>query len=444
MRYIPNTPEDREEMLKAIGVSGFNELIADIPKELLLKSPLNIPPALSELELITELKALSEKNADTGRYACFLGGGAYDHFIPSVVGHIASRSEFSTSYTPYQAEVSQGTLQAAFEYQSMVCELTGMGVANASMYDGASAMAEAALMAQRVTKREVVAVSMAVHPNYRKVLRTYMQGIKSEVLSIPYTVDEGVSDLDALSADISSDTACVIVQYPNFFGCIEDMAEAARLAHEKGALLVVVADPIALGILKSPGELGADIVVGEGQGLGKSLSYGGPYLGIFACRDEHIRQMPGRVVGETKDAKGRRGYVLTLQAREQHIKRERATSNICTNEALVALMAAVYMAAMGKHGMREVAELCLRKAHYALDELVKKPKVSRAFSAPFFKEFVVKVDKGMGPVNAKLDNEKIIGGLDLGEHYPELKGHVLIAVTEKRTKDEIDRFAGCF
>ena len=369
MRYIPNTPEDREEMLKAIGAVGFGELISSIPDALLLKAPLDLPPALSEHELLSEMEAMAKLDADSDSRVCFLGGGAYDHFIPSVVGHIASRSEFYTSYTPYQAEVSQGTLQAAFEYQTMVCELTGMGAANASMYDGASAMAEAALMAQRLTKRDETAVSMAVHPNYRKTLRTYLRGIKAGVLEIPYHAGEGTTDLTALSEDVTDKTACVIVQYPNFFGCVEDLPAAGRIAKEKGALLVVVCDPIALGILKSPGELGTDIVVGEGQPLGKTLSFGGPYLGLFACREEHLRQMPGRVVGETRDANGKRGYVLTLQTREQHIKRERATSNICTNEALVALMAAVYMAAMGRHGMRKVAELCLQKSHYAVDAL---------------------------------------------------------------------------
>ena len=444
MRYIPNTPGDREGILKAIGVDGIGAILADIPDSLLLKKPLELPPALSEHDLKKELAYLASLNADTGRFACFLGGGAYDHFIPSVVRHIASRSEFSTSYTPYQAEVSQGNLQAAFEYQSMVCELTGMDVANASMYDGASAMAEAALMAQRVTGRHEILVSLAVNPNYRRALRTYLHGIGSQIIEAPYTPESGVTDLDALREDVGDTTAAVIVQYPNFFGCIEDLAEAARLAHEKGALLVAVVDPIALGVLKSPGELGADIVVGEGQPLGKSLSFGGPYLGIFASREKHLRQMPGRLVGETMDTNGKRGYVLTLQAREQHIKRERATSNICTNEALVALMAAVYLAAMGRDGIKGVGELCLRNSHYAKDRLIERPGVKQAFSAPFFKEFVVKLGKKAGPVNKRLLKDGIIGGLDLGAYYPELKGHVLIAVTEKRTKDEMDRLCLSF
>ncbi len=442
MRYIPNTSEDIRLMLDAAGVREFKDLLKEIPEGLLLKEPLNLPPALSEMELMAELKEMAAFDADASKYACFLGGGAYDHFIPSAVRFIMSRSEFATSYTPYQAEASQGTLQAAFEYQSMICELTGMGAANASMYDGASAMAEAALMAQRLTKRQEVAVSRAVHPNYRQTLKTYLRGVKTPVVEIPYDAISGATDTQALVQDIGPSTAAVIIQYPNFFGCIEDLKTAAQAAHEMGALLVAVVDPIALGILKSPGELGADIVVGEGQGLGKSMSFGGPYLGIFACREDFIRQMPGRIVGETKDRRGRRGYVLTLQAREQHIKRERATSNICTNEALVALIAAVYLSVMGGRGLRDVASLCLQKSHYALDELKKKG-IKPAFSAPFFKEFAVAV-KDVKSLNKKLLNGNIIGGLDLGDCYPELQGKMLIAVTEKRTREEIDRFVSPF
>ena len=444
MRYIPNTPEDRKLMLDAIGAADFGELVAGIPESLRLDGPLNLPPALDEMALMAELHRLADMDADTAHHACFLGAGAYDHFIPSVVGHLASRSEFLTAYTPYQAEVSQGTLQATFEFQSMVCELTGMDAANASMYDGASAMAEAAMMAQRVTKRTEVVVSTAVHPNYRRVMRTYMSGLKTPVVEVPYSETDGTTDLAALAEDITDDTACVVIQYPNFFGCIEDLAAAADIAHKRGALLVAVIDPIALGLLKSPGELGADIMVGEGQSLGKGMSFGGPYLGLFACRNEHIRQMPGRVVGETTDLHGKRGYVLTLQAREQHIKRERATSNICTNEAHVALVAAIYMAAMGRHGIGKVAELCVRKSHYTMEELKKRPGVKPAFTAPFFKEFAVSLDREPGEVNRVLLEKKIIGGLDLGAYYPELAGRMLIAVTEKRTRAEIDALAGCF
>ncbi|MHB8174078.1 MAG: aminomethyl-transferring glycine dehydrogenase subunit GcvPA [Nitrospirota bacterium] len=442
MRYIPNTPEDQKKMLDAAGASEFKDLIREIPEELLLKVPLKLPSALSEMELMAELGEMAALNADTSKYACFLGGGSYDHFVPSAVRSIASRSGFATSYTPYQAEVSQGTLQAVFEYQSMVCELTGMGAANASMYDGASAMAEAALMAQRLTKRKEVAVSRAVHPNYRQTLRTYMRGVKSPVVEIPYDAVSGTTDMQALAQDIGPGTAAVIIQYPNFFGCIEDLQSAAAVTHEKGSLLVAVVDPIALGILKSPGELGADIAVGEGQGLGKSMSFGGPFLGIFACREDFIRQMPGRIVGETKDRRGNRGYVLTLQAREQHIKRERATSNICTNEALIALTAAAYLSVMGSRGMREVAFLCLQKSHYTLDELGKKD-IKPAFQAPFFKEFVI-ASKDIKSLNKRLLKDNIIGGLDLGGYYPELGGKMLLAVTEKRTHGEIDNLALSF
>ncbi len=437
MRYIPNTSEDRRLMLEAAGAREFKDLIREIPEGLLLNGPLGLPPALSEMELTAELRDMASLNADASKYACFMGGGGYDHFIPSAVRFITSRSEFATSYTPYQPEASQGTLQAAFEYQSMICGLTGMGAANASMYDGASAMAEAALMAQRLTKRHEVIVSRTVHPNYRQALKTYVRGVKSPVVEIPYDAAAGTTDMQALDQDIGPSTAAVIIQYPNFFGCVEDLKAAAQAAHGKGALLVAVIDPIALGILKNPGELGADIVVGEGQALGKSISFGGPYLGIFACREDFIRQMPGRIVGETKDRRRRRGYVLTLQAREQHIKRERATSNICTNEALVALTAAVYLSLMGGRGLRDIASLCLQKSHYALDELKKKG-IKPLFDAPFFKEFAVAV-KDVKSLNKRLLKDNIIGGLDLGDHYPELAGKMLLAVTEKRTQEEIDR-----
>jgi glycine dehydrogenase subunit 1 len=436
MRYIPNTTEDVTRMLRAIGADSFEELVAEVPDSLRLSVPLNIPDALDECALLRELVNIADRNADASSSACFLGGGAYDHFIPAVVGFLASRSEFVTCYTPYQAEVSQGTLQATYEFQSMVCELYGMDAANASMYDGASAMAEAALMAKRITKRGRVAVSNAVHPHYREVLSTYLFGLKSPVDEVAYDAETGLTGLPS----IGGDTACVIVQYPNFFGGLEDIAAIAELAHANGALLVVVADPIAMGLLKSPGELGADIVAGEGQPLGIPLSYGGPYLGLFACKKEHLRQMPGRVVGETVDANGDIGYVLTLQAREQHIKRERATSNICTNEALMALTATIYMAALGKVGIREVGELCLRKSHYLADRLASEAGLRPTFSSPYFKEFAVDTGGQVDEINRALTDNGIIGGLDLGRYFPSLDGHMLIAVTEKRTKDEMDRF----
>ncbi len=435
MGYVPNTEKDRKEMLRTIGVDDIEKLLTDIPEEIRLKKELNLPPPLSEIELKKELLVLSEKNADLLHYTSFLGAGAYDHYIPSVVEHMVSRSEFYTAYTPYQAETSQGMLQSIYEFQSMICELTGMEAANASMYDGASATAEAAMMAIRITKRKEILVSRALHPNYRMVLKTYLQGIGITIKEIPFK--DGVTDLDALS--ISDNTAAVIIQQPNFFGCIEELSAISAIAKKFGALFIVSVDPISMGILKSPGELGADIVIGEGQSLGNSLSFGGPYLGLFATRKEHVRQMPGRLVGATVDAQEKRGYCLTLQTREQHIKRERATSNICTNQALCALAATVYLSVIGKEGLRKLAELCLQKAHYAQREITKIKGFSSPFTAPFFKEFVVKAPVSAEKILKGLLKEKIIGGLELGNYYPELKEHLLICVTEKRTREEIER-----
>ncbi len=437
MGYVPNTEKDKKEMLNAIGVRDIGELLTDIPEEIRLKHGLNLPSPLSEIELKKEMLVLSEKNADLLHYTSFLGAGAYDHYIPSVVEHMVSRSEFYTAYTPYQAEASQGMLQSIYEFQSIICELTGMEAANASMYDGASATAEAAMMAIRITKRKEVIVSRAIHPNYRMVLKTYLQGIGVTIKEIPFK--DGITDVDALS--ISDNTAAVIIQQPNFFGCIEELSAISAITKKFGALFIVSVDPIAMGILKSPGELGADIVVGEGQSLGNSLSFGGPYLGFFATKKEHIRQMPGRLVGATVDAQGKKGYCLTLQTREQHIKRERATSNICTNQALCALAATVYLSVIGKEGLKKVAELCLQKAHYAQREITKIEGFSSPFPAPFFKEFVIKTPVSAQRILEGLLKEKIIGGLELGNYYPELKYHLLICVTEKRTGEEIERLA---
>ena len=441
MEYIPNTPEDQREMLKAIGVSSIEDLLRDIPVEVRLKKDLNLPEPLSELELLKEMKNLSSMNANTEDFISFLGAGAYDHFIPSVVSHILSRSEFYTAYTPYQAEMSQGFLQTIYEYQTMICELTGMEVANASMYDGASAMAEAALMGTRITKREEIIISSAVNPRYRKVLDTYLRGLKYPVKNIKW--DNGITDIEKLSMVISDKTAVVVIQNPNFFGSLEDVAAIIELAHRHGAVAIIVADPIALGILKTAGELGADIVVGEGQPLGIPLNFGGPYLGFFAARMEHIRKMPGRIVGATTDKDGNVGYCLTFQTREQHIKRERATSNICTNEALVALAATVYMAAMGKHGLRDVANLCLQKMSYAKNKIRELKGYTIPFSAPTFKEFVVKTTVPSEKIQERLYSEKIIGGLNLGTYYPELKDHILLSVTEKRSRQDIERLIQC-
>lgn len=441
MEYIPNTIENQKEMLKVIGVSSIEDLLCDIPKEVRLKKDLNLPEPLSEFELIKEMKKLSRMNANTEDYISFLGAGAYDHFIPSVVPHILSRSEFYTAYTPYQAEMSQGFLQTIYEYQTMICELTGMEVANASMYDGASAMAEAALMGTRITKREEIVISSTVNPRYIKVLDTYLRGLKYPVKNIRW--NNGMTDIKKLSQDISDKTAVVVIQNPNFFGSIEDVVTIIELAHRHGAVAVVVADPIALGILKTPGELGADIVVGEGQSLGVPLNFGGPYLGYFSTKMEHIRKMPGRIVGATTDRDGNVGYCLTFQTREQHIKRERATSNICTNEALVALAATVYMTAMGKQGLRDVANLCLQKMAYAKKNIESIKGYSIPFSSPTFKEFVVQASVSSEKIQERLYSEKIIGGLNLGTYYPELKDHLLFSVTEKRSRQDIDKLLQC-
>mgnify|MGYP000246935644 CR=1 FL=1 len=424
MTYIPNTQADRDAMLAAIGVGSVEELFQDIPGDL-RRPPLQLPPALSEMELLAHMRALARSNADLEHYACFLGAGAYHHYIPSLVGQLLSRGEYYSSYTPYQAEVSQGTLQTMFEFQSLICELTGMDVANASHYDGAAALAEAALMAVRITGRDRVAVLTSVHPEYRATLETYAGGQGLAVEAMPGLP---ISDL--------SGYACVVLQQPNFFGHLEEFEGLSETAHRDGALLVVSADPISLGLLKSPGEYGADIVVAEGQPLGIPLGFGGPYLGLFACRQQYVRQMPGRVVGETVDARGQRGYTLTLQAREQHIRRERATSNICTNQALAALAATIYLAAVGKGGLRQVAALCYHKAHYAAACITQVPGYSLAFSSPFFKEFTLNCPVPPAELNRKLLEHRIIGGLDVSQT---VEGGWLLCVTEMNSREEIDR-----
>ncbi len=436
MNYVPHTNEDRSEMLEAIGISGIDELFSDIPSEVKLDHDLNLPPALSEFELIKYMSQLAGKNTTTNRLVSFLGAGVYDHYVPSVVRHIISRSEFYTSYTPYQAEISQGMLQSIFEYQTLMCELTAMDISNASLYDGATAIAEAAMMASRLTRKQEVIISSAVHPDYRRVLRTYAHNLGLNIIDVPFK--NGATDIEALATLASDKTACVILQSPNFFGCIENMALAAEVAHEKKALFVASVDPISLGILAPPGEYGADIAVGEGQGLGIPMAFGGPHLGFLTCRKEHMRQMPGRVVGETHDSQGRRGYLLTLQAREQHIRRDRATSNICSNQALCALAATVYLSWLGKQGIREVAEQCLNKAHYACQRLSGLPGFEQKYSAPFFKEFTIKTPLDPERISSHLLESNILGGVPLGQFYPELADSMLVAVTEKRTGEEID------
>jgi glycine dehydrogenase subunit 1 len=435
--YLPHTDGDRRAMLAAIGVGSTQELFADVPADMRLNRPLALPAALAEPELARHLQALAARNASLAEYACFLGAGAYDHYVPSVVDHVIARSEFYTAYTQYQPEISQGYLQALWEYQSMICAITGMEVANASLYDGGTALAEAAMMACTATGRREVVVARTVHPHFRTILGTYAVDRAIAVKEAPYA--DGATAAADLGSLVGPATAAVIIQTPNFFGCLEDVAAAAELAHAAGALLIAVADPVSLGVLEAPGALGADVVVGEGQPLGLAVSYGGPYLGFFATTEKLMRRMPGRIVGQTTDFEGTRGFVLTIQAREQHIRREKATSNICSNEALCSLAAAVYMTAVGRAGFREVAELCLKKAHYAYGELTKRAGCRPVFGAPFFKEFAVRCAKPVAAINAAFYKEKIIGGLDLGTYYPELAGCMLVCVTEKRTAAEIDR-----
>lgn len=438
MPYIPQTEDSRNAMLAEIGVKSVADLFLDVPKQHRFPK-LNLPEAASELEILDELYRLALKNSSTGCYATFLGAGAYNHFVPSAVPYLATRGEFLTAYTPYQPEVSQGTLQAIFEYQSMVAELTGMPVVNASHYDGATSMAEAAIMAVNIFngKRRKILIAPFIHPQYRQTLRTYLPG-KQVVI----TGDENAStELDELKTMLDGDTACLIVQNPTFFGDLLDVNGLAETVHQAGALLVVVANPItSLGLLTPPGEYGADIVVAEGQPLGAGLNFGGPYLGIFATREQYIRKMPGRLVGETTDTEGRRGYVLTLSTREQHIRREKATSNICTNQGLIALIAAMYLAYMGKQGLRQVAELCYHKAHYAAAQIDQLAGFQILNVGAFFNEFVVQCPRPVAEINQTLLMKGILGGYDLGQDYPERKNQMLVCVTEMNTRSQIDRF----
>lgn len=438
--YIPNTTEQQNQMLDEIGVKTIGDLFADIPGSVRLKRQLDLPQAMSEMELSRHMRELAAKNHNTDQYPCFLGAGAYDHSIPSVVHYLLSRQEFYTAYTPYQPEISQGTLQAIFEFQTMICRLTGMDVANASMYDGASALAEAASMACQATRRTEILVATGVHPESREVLSTYARFNGNTIKEIGFL--NGRVDLAALEENLSPQTATVIVQSPNFFGTIEELKAIADLAHHNKSLLIVGCNPISLAILKSPGELGADIAVGEGQPLGNPVQFGGPYLGFFAVKKELTRKIPGRIVGETVDKDGKRCFVLTLQTREQHIRREKATSNICSNQALNALAATIYLSTMGKQGLQQVAMLCTKKAHYAREQLMKTGLFNAMFDAPFFNEFSLQYQGDITQLNKKLLDCGIIGGYDLGISYPELKNGWLVAVTEKRTKEEIDDLAG--
>jgi glycine dehydrogenase subunit 1 len=425
-------------MLSEIGVSDIQELFSDVPDSVLLKRNLDLPNPMSEMEVIKHLKTLAAKNIDVDHNICFLGAGAYDHFIPANIGALLSRQEFYTAYTPYQPEISQGTLQSIFEYQTMICELTGMDVANASMYDGATALTEAAILAEDATKKTEVLVAANIHPESLQVLNTYAKFRDIQVTEVG--CPEGQIDLTELRGKCNENTAAVILQNPNFFGIIEEVDRIAELVHQNNSLLIVSADPISLALLKSPGELGADIVVGEGQSLGNQLNFGGPYLGFFAAKEKWMRKMPGRIVGQTVDKEGRRGFVLTLQTREQHIRREKATSNICSNQGLNALAATMYLTFLGKEGLKEVAELCLQKAHYTYDKLLSTGKFKAAFEKPFFKEFAVISQKPVDGLNRDLLEEGFIGGYSLERHFPDMKNGWLVSVTEKRTKEEINSF----
>ncbi len=436
MSYVPHTDDEKRQMLGRLGLDAVDDLFTVVPEEFRFPT-LALPRPLSEMEVLAELRELASRNADLCSSPCFLGAGAYHHYVPSVVDAIISRSELYTSYTPYQPEISQGTLQAVFEYQSMMCALTGMDVSNASHYDGATALAEAAMMAVSVGRgrRRKVVVAPTVNPQYVETLRTYTKGMGLTIVAD----GEPPTDLEALVAAVDADTACLMVQNPDFFGRVLDLTGVADAVHAQGALLVVACNPISLGMIKTPGAWGADIALGEGQPLGNALSFGGPYLGFFACKQEYVRRMAGRLVGQTTDVDGRRGYVLTLSTREQHIRREKATSNICTNQGLNAVAAAVYMAAMGKAGLAKVASLCYHKAHYAAAGIGMLDEYDVDLGVPFLNEFVVRCPKPVAEVNEELfEAFGIIGGYDLGEAYPSLENHMLLCVTEMNTRAEID------
>ena len=436
MPFIPNTDEDRKEMLAAIGVKNFEELIANIPDELRFKGKMNIPEPLSELEISALLNDKMQKNSGCIDYISFLGGGAYDHYIPAAVNHIISRSEFYTAYTPYQPEVSQGTLQAIYEYQSMIAELMAMEVSNASMYDGGSALAEAALMAISETRKNKILISKAVNPFYQQVISTYLRG--QNIVLEKISCDEGITDINHLKKSIDEETAAVIVQHPNFFGCLEEVEELEKIIHEHEAFYITSNDPISLAILEPPGAYGVDISTGEGQCLGNALNFGGPYLGILTTREKYIRRMPGRIAGATVDKQGKRGFVLTFQTREQHIRRDKATSNICTNQALNALAATIYLAIMGKQGIEQVATLCLNNSHYLANQIKKINGFELKFNKPFFKEFVITTPVDPDKIINQLIKKKIIAGINLNKFNLGLSNCLLIAVTEKRTKEQMD------
>ncbi|PWB69672.1 aminomethyl-transferring glycine dehydrogenase [candidate division GN15 bacterium] len=432
--YIPNTDDDRRRMLERIGVGSFEDLLVNIPQQLRLKRSLRIPQ-LSEMELLKEMAEMSMRNREGT--VCFAGGGVYDHFIPAAVGAITSRPEFVTAYTPYQPEVSQGTLQVIYEFQTHMCRLTGLDVANASMYDGASAAAEAAVIAMAVTKRHKVVVSEAVSPLFREVIATYTSGRDIELVTVP--MKDGVTDLNRLEDAVDEKTACVLVAQPNFFGMLEEIAAIEKITHQVNAKLIMAVDLIAQALLKTPGESGADIAIAEGQPLGLPVSFGGPLLGVFAVKKDLVRFMPGRLVARTKDVDGKTGFVLTLQTREQHIRREKATSNICTNQALCATTAAVYLSLLGKQGLKQVALLSMERAHAAAERIFSVEGYSPCFTGPFVREFAVKTPHPATEVVLRMTEKGIVPGVDAGRWYKGMENCLIVAATEKRTEAEIDR-----
>jgi len=439
VQYLPLTPQDEKEILDKLGVTSYQELIDRIiPKDLQYQGKCGLPEAISENEIRKLLRRLASENYNSNDYITFLGAGIYDHYIPSIVDSMISRSEFYTAYTPYQAEVSQGTLQTIFEYQSVICELTGMEIANASMYDGGSALAEACHMACAIKQKKKIILVDLIHPFYKKITHTYTKECDVNIISSPSK--NGVTDLSVLKDILDEDTSCVCVQQPNFYGCLENMEAIEQLVHSKDALLISVVDPISLGVIAPPGEYNSDIAVGEGQAMGIPQGFGGPLLGVFAAREKFVRSLPGRIVGETTDVDGKRGYVLTLQTREQHIRRAKATSNICTNEALMALCSLIYLCSLGKQGIIDVGNLCLAKSHYLYDRMKELKGIKPVFEQEFFKEFVVETEKPAQEVLDSLLEHKIFGGVPLSIFNENQKNYILISVTEKRSKGELDKY----
>jgi len=437
MDYVQITPRQREEMLKAVGAQSIDDLLRQVPDAYRLKEPLKLPHALDELALRRHVSEIAGMNRPADQKVCFLGAGAYDHFIPTVVDFLAMKGEFLTAYTPYQAEASQGALQAFFEFQTMICQLTGMEVANASLYEGATAVAEAALMALNISGKREILVSEGVHPHYRQVLKTYLADLPARYGEIP--LKHGVVDTQLLESGLESDTAAIIVQSPNFLGHIERIETVAKFARANQSIMIQVFNPLSLGLLKHPGEMGVDIAAGEGQPLGIPLQFGGPYLGLFATKMQYVRKMPGRLVGQTVDAEGKRAFCLTLQTREQHIRREKATSNVCTNQGLLALRASVYLATMGPAGIRQAAQLCHNKTHYLAEKLQAAGVPRRFPEQPYFNEILVQLSRPVDQVLRDASGAGVLAGYAIGRDYPQLSDCLLIAVTEKRTRAELDK-----